>query len=82
MTNEQLNELKETIKDTIQEKVNGKVEGLRVRLEEHIDQHEQDMDELRPYIQGATGIKIIRDFTVWIGGLAIAYVAIRNTFNQ
>jgi len=61
--------------------VNGKIDGLRKEVGDHIVKHEADMLEIKPFIQGAAGVRILGDGFKWVAGLAVAWVAVK-TFLQ
>lgn len=38
------------------------------------------MEEVRPYLQGATGFKMVRSFLIWVAGGMVAWAAVKNNF--
>lgn len=83
MTEERIHEV---VAEAIQKYVNGKIDKIATTLGDHIEKEDsfhveirQHMEEVRPFLQGAKGLKLVRDFFVWIGGLFIVYVAFKNS---
>ena len=60
--------------------VNGKIDEMRNDLAEHNKKHEADMQEIRPYLQFVGGLGVLSKVIVWIGGLALAALAIKALF--
>ncbi len=54
------------------------VAPIRKIIEEHNVKHEQDMEELKPYLQFASGLGIFYRFLIAVGSLAAAYLAIKE----
>lgn len=76
MKPEELDNLKEHIESVIQDKVNGKIDRLTTLMESHNEKHEEDMKEVRmhitevrPYLDGAKGVKALGDTGKWIAGV-------------
>jgi len=85
MTEDEKQELLTVIRDTIQTKVNGKIDLLHVKLDNHMAQHEEDMREVRthikevkPYLEGARGVKVLSEFAKWVVGLGVIWLAIKG----
>lgn len=62
----------------IKETVNGKIDRMDKKLDTHNLTHENDMKALLPYMQFASGLGIIGRVIVWIGSIAIAWLAIKQ----
>jgi len=85
MTEKELKRIEDAVAKSIQTNVNGKIDKMNTKLDEHIEKvaihneiHEADMAQIRPFLEGAAGLKVLRDFFVWVGGAAIAWIAIKN----
>ena len=88
MTPEDLQKIQETIVKT----VNGKIDVLTKNVEEmklcqdrHIDDHNTAMEKINqhiakvePFLQGANGIRALGSVLKWLGGLAVAWLAIEK----
>jgi len=85
--------LEEVVRDQIVTTVNGKLDKQHLILEhqnetmgafvDKFDKHlvaQKDFnDRIEPYLQGAKGLKIVRDFFIWVGGGFVVWIAIRNS---
>lgn len=78
-------EIKGQVAESIQVFVNGKIDKLHTILEHQnevtdgfIKQHERDMEEMRPFVQGAAGVRLVWKGVVSLGSLAVAWLAIKN----
>ena len=85
MTEDEKQEILEVIRDTIQTKVNGKIDLLHVKLDTHMTQHEEDMKEVRahiievkPYLEGARGVKVLSEFAKWVVSLGVIWLAVKG----
>lgn len=67
------------IQEAIRETVNGKIDGMRRELCEHNAKHEADMEEMKPYMQAASGVRVIFKFFIFAGSIAAAWVAIEKS---
>lgn len=67
-----------TVPEAIKKTVNGKIDAIRTDLNVHNTKHENDMAELKPYMQFASGLGIMYKFVIAIGSLAIAWAALMN----
>ena len=82
MTDEQLRILKEEVRIAVRETVNGKIDRVRDKLDEHIRQHEIDMEEIKPFMRGAAGLGLLWKGLIVVGGLAVAYTQIKSIFTK
>ena len=62
----------------ILEMIKEAVKPLRDEIKKYNEKHEQDMKELKPYMQFATGLGIVYKVIVGIGAIAIAILAFKN----
>jgi len=69
--------LQELIETTIKSTVNGKIDRLTEKVEEYQKKHNEDMDEIKPFLQGVAGAKVLGSGLKWIAGIAIAYLTIK-----
>lgn len=60
-----LAEMKKEIRQAIKETVNGKIDSLTVKVDAH-------MNEMRPFLQGWRGARVIGTLIKWIAGIIIA----------
>ena len=74
-------ETKKAIESTIRVVVNGKIDLMTQKLDDHVAQHEGEMEDLRPIIEAWRGSKILGELLKWLGGLAIAYLALKNSLH-
>jgi hypothetical protein len=70
----------DVIENTIKTVVNGKIDNLTKKVEQQAKKHEDDMAELRPFIQGIAGAKVLRTGFIWLAGLASAYLVLKEVF--
>ena len=80
MTEDDLKIMRDEIARAIKLQVNGKIDEMRNDLVEHNKKHEADMQEIRPYLQFVGGLGVLSKVVVWIGGLALAALAIKELF--
>lgn len=85
MKPEELALIQETIRETIEKTVNGRIEALHTKIDAHIVEHKEDMaetrahmEEVKPYLQGAMGIKVLGDAWKWLLGLGITWALIKG----
>lgn len=92
MTEEDIARIQETIVKT----VNGKIDAISRKQDEqialnveHNEKHEADMKEVRghmeqvrPYLEGVRGIKLLGDTGKWIVGLGVVWLAFKGLFPQ
>lgn len=78
----------EQTQQTIQTTVNGKLDKLNAKFDVHAEKHEEDMkaihahmDEVRPYLDGAKGIKLIGEAWKWVLSLGVSWAVIKYFFN-
>ena len=71
----------------VKETVNGKIDKLTVKVDENhifIENHAKEdrefQDKIEPYLQGAAGLRIVRDFAIWIAGGIAAWAVIKGFF--
>lgn len=72
--------VEEAVPPAIKVTVNGKIDRIDKKLDEHNLKHQSDMDELKPYLQFASGLGIIFKLIVAIGSIAMAWLAIKGVF--
>ena len=67
--------------------VNGKIDALTLKvdanhafMEKHSAEDKAFQDKIEPYLQGAAGLKVVRDFAIWIAGGLVAWAAIKGLF--
>lgn len=77
MTEEDKEIIKGFIKETIKEVVNGKIDRLDKKIDTHNAKHEQDMADIKPYMQAASGLGLLWKGLVALGGLALVWAQIR-----
>lgn len=93
MSEEQLKTVREeiikavgmTVPPSIEKVVNGHIRALSAKLDDHIVEHKNDiaevkgfMDEMRPVIQGAKGVKLLGEGLKWFSGIAAAYLIFKG----
>lgn len=92
MTEPEILKITDAVERKIEKTVNGKilkvsedVQAIHRILErqnevtdEFIKRHEIDMGELRPFVQGAAGVRLVWKGVVSLGSLAVAWLAIKN----
>jgi RNA processing factor Prp31 len=69
----QKQEMITAVKKAMQEHVNGKIDNLDKKLTTH-------MTEIAPYIQALAGTKILYRGFLALGGVAVAWLAIKDAF--
>lgn len=74
-------ESKKVIKEVIQTVVNGKIDRMSQKLDDHVIQHQGEMEDLRPIIEAYKGSKIVGELIKWVGGIAIAWLAFKNVLH-
>ena len=62
--------------------VNGKIDALHIKIDIHNTKHEEDMTEVRkhmedvkPYLEGARGVKVLGEALKWVAGLSVMWIA-------
>lgn len=80
MNDELLAVMREEICKAVEETVNGKIDIIRTELFIHNAKHEMDMEEMKPFMQGAAGLQIIFRICVAVGSLAVGWLAIKQIF--
>lgn len=77
--------INEAVAKAVKETVNGKIDALSrktdalsTKIDDHNTKHEADMEEMKPFMQGAAGIQVLWKLFVGVGSLAVAYLAIKN----
>jgi hypothetical protein len=65
--------------EAIEKFVNGKIRVLDQKLTDHMENEEAFRQEIQPFLQGAQGLKVIRNFLYWVGGLFVVWIAFRNS---
>ena len=79
MTEDMREIMKEEIKKAM-EVVEDKLNSMDEKIDSHNSKHEADMQEIKPFLRGAAGLGLLWKAFVAIGGLAMAYSAIRGLF--
>ena len=69
------------IREVIQTVVNGKIDRMSQKLDDHITQHQGEMESLLPIIEAYKGSKILGELAKWVGGIAIAWLAFKNVLH-
>ena len=71
----------------ILEKQNEKTDAVAQQLVSHLEKEAAFQTEIRehmatvkPYLDGAAGIKVMRSFLVWVGGSVAAWIVIKSNF--
>jgi hypothetical protein len=79
--NEKIDKLHEML-----ERQNEKTDAVVQQLASHLEKEglfqveiRAHMEEVKPFLQGAQGLKVIRNFLYWVGGLFVMWVAFRNS---
>lgn len=86
MTEEETQKLEDRLRDAIAEQVkitvNGKLDKQHLILEKQnekmdafITKHESDMEEIKPFIQVATGARLLSPFLKWVAKSAVWVVS-------
>lgn len=84
--------LTDSVRQAVKETVNGKIDRIREDLIEHAKRDEENMkvirthmEETRPYLEAATGLKRVGDFIIYIrnvslslAGVAVVWYAFKN----
>lgn len=80
-------EMQKTVEKQIEITVNGKINGLRTVVDEHVKatgEHRKHMDafieEMKPYKDGLTFMRILRVFVVWASGFIVAMAVTWGAF--
>lgn len=60
--------------------VNGKIRVLDQKLTDHMNNEEVRWNEIKPYLEGAAGLKLVRNFLIWIGSAVVAWTVIKDNF--
>jgi len=89
MTDEDRKFMCEVIEGTVRQTVNGKIDKLTMKLDEqstaikeHNEKHQQDMDEIKPFLQLLSGGKVLGNALTWVSGVAVAYLMIKGIFQK
>lgn len=71
----------------ILEKQNEKTDTVAQQLVSHLEKEADfqaeiraHMETVKPYLDGAAGLKILRSFLVWVAGSVAAWILIKNNF--
>lgn len=59
------------IQKAVKETVNGKIAALDKKLDGH-------MEEIRPYMQAASGVKVIGNSIKWFAAVGVAWIVIQG----
>ena len=81
--------LSEKLVETVKVTVNGKIDALHIKVDAHNERHEADMVEVRkhmqdvkPYLDGARGVKVLGDgaklLAGWVGALGVLWIAFKG----
>ena len=82
MKDELLAVIRQEVERSVKQTVNGKIDKVQTSLNEHIDQHKKDMDELKPFIQARIGGAFVYKFLLGAGAIALAWSALKTTWPQ
>lgn len=91
MNDEILHSIREEIRETIKTVVNGKIDHLKEIIDAHNMSHELDMvmvrknleetkahiEEVKPYLEGLSGAKLLGTGLRWLAGVGVAWIALR-----
>jgi hypothetical protein len=87
MTKRDLKIVQEAITKAVRETVNGKidnlklqVEGINGKIEYHNSKHEADMEEIKPFIQGARGLGLLWKVGFGIIGAVVLWGQFKQMF--
>lgn len=69
--------VREEIGKAIQDKVNGKIDKMQEDLYFHNKIHEQDMADMKPFMQAAGGVGLIWKGLVAVGALAVIWMQLK-----
>jgi hypothetical protein len=72
MTEEDRAIMREEIGRAVKETVNGKIAALDKKFDNH-------MEEIRPYLQAASGLGLLFKFFIFVGALATSWLAIKSS---
>ena len=53
---------------------------LDIKLDAHIAEHKEDMQELKPVLQGLSGVKVFGHLVRWFGAVVAAVLVIKHFF--
>ena len=56
------------------------VKDNNIVLAEHIKEDKAFQERIEPYLEGAAGLKILRDIGIWVAGGLVAWSTIRGYF--
>jgi hypothetical protein len=83
MTPEDLDHIALKMQETVKVTVNGKIDHLTEMMTVHNAKHEEDMVEVRkhiqevkPYLDSARGVKLLGETGKWIAGVGGAFIVI------
>lgn len=68
------------VEPAIKKYVNGKIDALTSKVDTHNIKHEEDMKDIKPFIQAKAGFSVLFKLFLMLGALAGAYLALQNVF--
>lgn len=63
--------MREMIQEAVKETVNGKIAALDKKIDDH-------MNDIKPFMQGISGVKVLASGLGWLAGIAVAYATIKG----
>ena len=89
MTKRDLKIVQDSVAKTIKETVNGKIDNLKgqvgelkEQIEQHNRRHEADMQDIKPFIQGARGIGMVWKIVIGFVGILVLFGQLKQLFPQ
>ena len=80
MTEDDLKIMRDEIARAIKLQVNGKIDAISTKIDQHNRKHEEDMEEIKPYMQFASGLGVLWKIILMLGSLAVAWATIKSAF--
>ena len=74
-------ETKKAIENTIRVVVNGKIDRMSQKLDDHVTQHEGEMNDLRPIIEAYRGSKVLGEMLKWLAIVGAAFLFLKSNFH-
>lgn len=62
----------------MREMIRDAVAPIQIAIENHNEKHEKDMEDLKPYLQFASGLGIFYRILIGVGAFAAAIIAIKD----
>lgn len=69
-----INENRRVTEETIRVVVNGKIDRLTQKVEDHIDKHTSDMEDVRLIIEAYKGARVVGNLVKWVSGVLLATI--------